>query len=139
MLTTRVHASPTSSSPASLPTSHARSYIADRPPSGCLYLIKKGFAQYVDEALAGANSVLNRALGPSDSWGADDMVLKHRSIYYRFRVTAITYLHVQVPNEAHLLLSTRPLPHTLCLFYWTSLVAQLRHRLNASDASSRSN
>ena len=73
----------------------AHSLSADRPPSSSLYLIFKGFAQYIDQVMPGANSPLSRALGPSDSWGADDMVLAHRAIYYRFRVTAITYLHVQ--------------------------------------------
>ena len=66
----------------------------DRPPAGALYLLMKGYAQYTDDD-GHPNGIFSRALGPSDSWGAEDMVLSHPRILYRLRVTALTYLHVQ--------------------------------------------
>ena len=66
---------------------------SDRPPPGKLYVIVKGLAQYSDEqGVPGFNS---RALGPSDSWGAEDIILASPHVLYRLRVTALTFLAVR--------------------------------------------
>ena len=66
---------------------------ADRPPPGKLYIIVKGLAQFKEEqGVAGFNT---RAMGPSDSWGAEDVILKSPEILYRLRVTALTFLAVR--------------------------------------------
>ena len=58
----------------------------DRPPSGRLYLIIAGYARFVDsfqyldseewKAPDEEAEINSQALGPSDSWGAEDIVLK---------------------------------------------------------------
>ena len=56
---------------------------AERPPTCRLYVITNGRAKY------GGN-----AIGPGESWGAQDVLLKGQPNSMRLRATAVTYLHV---------------------------------------------
>ena len=64
----------------------------DRPPPPLLYLIQKGLAQHTEGFTE--ETMTTRVLGPTDSWGSEDIILQHHALLYRTRAVALSYLHV---------------------------------------------